>query len=555
MNTVDCKVCYNPYNTEDRRPLFLPCGHTFCSRCITNYIKEDMPVFVCYTCRAEHSVSANTEFPVNFELESILHHLRASNPLTEASKVSQNIEWLNHEINRDKKVTDSTFQAANSQLRHYKTELENWKKIHETDFQEHMKSIDSLGEIQKYLIDEIFRVDMVLAEGEKSMDAVRDSWEKLNEAQGPCNFFAAFQDAYACFESFKNWIRQVETRFPDKKLVVDSCKLRRQSISLRKKCGSPGKLEEDTTTDPKRNVKAGACVKASDFSLRDEFSLLSMQDKIRKVMDSVPDGRKSQSTQTHDSAVLKIEDLKDLPPQTRELLRLGRVFAAHIVEDGDHGATKTRATKYAKISLDDSNRLWLHVLGNPEVIPNDSFVLQYNEVKKLQVHSRYHFQCFLELGEGERSFGKLIINLHQRSSAGTQFFRLCRGSEGLSYLNTNAIKLDSNEQYRYESVLFGDYENNDGSGGKSLLPGIDWKADAIRKGNNGPCDMWRLRATSQDESKTAQFHIITKAVSKGAPIASGFLGKVVEGSHALTEAISQCPDVRRVYVKDCGVLL
>ncbi|XP_066942562.1 uncharacterized protein [Macrobrachium rosenbergii] len=463
MSGIDCKMCCNSYNAVERRPLVLPCGHTFCSRCICGPIKEER--FTCYTCHVEHTVSSNTKFPVNFEVENILRRftMRDSNPFKGAtSKMSQSIESASLEMNRDREAIESTFQEANSQLQYYKTRLESWDEGCQRELQEHMKFIDHTEKILKWITEEIFRVGGTLHEGKKKMQEVKDSQENLEKARGAHNLFEAFLKVYECYDSFHSWVRHVEASFPD-------------------------------------------------------------MERIQKFRQEI--------------------DLRDISPFVEGMLRQGRMFAAQTDRD--------KGTRYARISLDESDRLWLHVLGNPEEIPCDSFVVQYNEVTKVFIYD----PCFLELGEGERSFGRLILTLHPRSSAAMQFSMLCKGTQGPSYLNTNMIKLENDEKYDFECAYFGDYENNNGSGGKALLPHVNWEADAIRKGNNGPCDLYRIRATSQDASKATQFHIFTKTTTRVAPISSGFLGRVVEGAHVLTEAISQCPDVRRIYVKDCGVLI
>lgn len=40
ISLSDCPICYEGYNSTDRVPRMLPCGHTFCSICITNLIKR-----------------------------------------------------------------------------------------------------------------------------------------------------------------------------------------------------------------------------------------------------------------------------------------------------------------------------------------------------------------------------------------------------------------------------------------------------------------------------------------------------------------------------------
>nr|XP_053649024.1 E3 ubiquitin-protein ligase TRIM13-like [Cherax quadricarinatus] len=70
----ECKVCFNNYDEDLRRPRSLPCGHTFCSQCIEDTIKNVK--LICPSCRAEHSATTATRFPVNFGMEDVIKNLK-----------------------------------------------------------------------------------------------------------------------------------------------------------------------------------------------------------------------------------------------------------------------------------------------------------------------------------------------------------------------------------------------------------------------------------------------------------------------------------------------
>ena len=36
----DCKICYNRFNHNSKKPMSLPCGHTFCSDCLKSLHKD-----------------------------------------------------------------------------------------------------------------------------------------------------------------------------------------------------------------------------------------------------------------------------------------------------------------------------------------------------------------------------------------------------------------------------------------------------------------------------------------------------------------------------------
>jgi len=39
-SVTTCKICTFPYNDDERKPLFLFCGHTFCAKCVETMISN-----------------------------------------------------------------------------------------------------------------------------------------------------------------------------------------------------------------------------------------------------------------------------------------------------------------------------------------------------------------------------------------------------------------------------------------------------------------------------------------------------------------------------------
>ena len=67
MNSLlECKICFLIYN-ENRKPLVLPCGHSYCSTCVKALQPDDG---FCPSCRKEISTSFD-QLPVVFSLLKI----------------------------------------------------------------------------------------------------------------------------------------------------------------------------------------------------------------------------------------------------------------------------------------------------------------------------------------------------------------------------------------------------------------------------------------------------------------------------------------------------
>jgi hypothetical protein len=72
---LTCKVCMERYNDSDKKPLFLTCGHTFCTRCLRLIFKR-----AAMKCPLDKLVSKYEVFssiPTNFSVLNCLHSQEA----------------------------------------------------------------------------------------------------------------------------------------------------------------------------------------------------------------------------------------------------------------------------------------------------------------------------------------------------------------------------------------------------------------------------------------------------------------------------------------------
>lgn len=64
---MECSVCFNLYTEDEHRPLFLNCGHTYCKKCISDFLLH-RTTFNCPTCSATCVCEDVGTLPVNFSL-------------------------------------------------------------------------------------------------------------------------------------------------------------------------------------------------------------------------------------------------------------------------------------------------------------------------------------------------------------------------------------------------------------------------------------------------------------------------------------------------------
>lgn len=62
---MECPVCLSGYNSDTARPLFLSCGHTFCSSCISQLV-QGYGTLVCPACQT--TIQDAATLPTNFSL-------------------------------------------------------------------------------------------------------------------------------------------------------------------------------------------------------------------------------------------------------------------------------------------------------------------------------------------------------------------------------------------------------------------------------------------------------------------------------------------------------
>ena len=56
MSIFNCIKCTLPYNKIDKKPKSLPCGHIFCEKCVSSFIKEDSNKIICHTKRFSKNI-------------------------------------------------------------------------------------------------------------------------------------------------------------------------------------------------------------------------------------------------------------------------------------------------------------------------------------------------------------------------------------------------------------------------------------------------------------------------------------------------------------------
>ncbi|XP_068217757.1 peptidyl-prolyl cis-trans isomerase-like isoform X2 [Palaemon carinicauda] len=228
-------------------------------------------------------------------------------------------------------------------------------------------------------------------------------------------------------------------------------------------------------------------------------------------------------------------DLLEIGGPLKQQIERGSVYCVHQVAS---------EPKYGRVSL-SNGKLCIHRMEDCQ-IPDDACIVNYEEARTLVDPSSR--QTFLELGTNGATLGRLIIRLSPDTKGAEQFALICAGEKGVSYANTKLFQVHHRGKI-YEYVGGGDYEYNNGDGGKALVAGLElgpeyerpWVAGTVR-------GFWGLGS-----SVSAQFFISTHDHPAG--VCSPAFGIVEEGLEILTNAVQCSTDITEVYVQDCGIIL
>ncbi|CAP20540.2 Protein CBG23781 [Caenorhabditis briggsae] len=69
VNTTECIICYNEYDTESRKPCIGTCGHSICEHC-----KHQMLSSKCPQCNREEAFAITT---INYQVLELIKHFRS----------------------------------------------------------------------------------------------------------------------------------------------------------------------------------------------------------------------------------------------------------------------------------------------------------------------------------------------------------------------------------------------------------------------------------------------------------------------------------------------
>nr|XP_045600112.1 tripartite motif-containing protein 3-like [Procambarus clarkii] len=231
----ECSVCFNNYDDTLLRPRNLPCGHSFCTQCIDNAIKNDQ--LTCPSCRAQHAATAATQFPIGYGMEALIRKLKgievvpgktvpAKPSKAPARGISKKLRSL---VEKQKSSINSLITSCEkvlSQLSEYWVQLGDWK-THHLQLQDRLYALVEQNKSAMKLLEleDTSVVDMKTQgeEGKTRLQAILESLDTVNTAQQGDTTIAPADE---CSMKVEDWLQKCQERFPDVKTVHTSVKVR-----------------------------------------------------------------------------------------------------------------------------------------------------------------------------------------------------------------------------------------------------------------------------------------------------------------------------------------
>ncbi|XP_068210722.1 E3 ubiquitin-protein ligase trim-21-like isoform X2 [Palaemon carinicauda] len=163
MESSDCRLCAETYS-ESIRPRVLQCGHSYCSGCVENLIKDVN--LSCPTCMRDHpGVSSSADLPINYDLEQSISDLKRLGGSCQPNKFQPNIRKnIAEQVSNAKELLLST-EDMETQLEKYRKflssylgdqeelhrKLRNMMKWHESIIKKTKKETQKIVELQEDL--------------------------------------------------------------------------------------------------------------------------------------------------------------------------------------------------------------------------------------------------------------------------------------------------------------------------------------------------------------------------------------------------------------------
>ncbi|XP_063849759.1 uncharacterized protein LOC135094001 isoform X2 [Scylla paramamosain] len=515
-NYTECHLCFINYDkNRKRRPRAFPCGHSSCTSCITSLLEQGTEGHLtCPTCRVQHASPKATHFSINHDLAGLIQQVRRlEEQQQQASEITGNQKAPNPVDAAIKELLD-LFVSLHFKLSTMTAQIEQAKS--NTSQAKHQSLKNQLGEMMadnneairkkaeaeaKYqgLLDESHTIASHLAAVANQLENSVSGREKR----------AILNVAYSQIREMKRWMkRSEETVASDTTATFSNTVLKSTHNRIKRMAENSG--------DGEGSACGGGGASGQVYCSQVTALLERVQHSLKRLATC--------------SFMLTPENLRTMNAGMRQLLEEHKVF-------GLYKDSKVRC--WSSLTLENG---WLHLYRlqcHPP--PYQSYTIQMAHYLCAPPSSQL---VFLDLAWHGRVQGRVYIHLEMRLPLAKQFLMLCSGQQGPSYAGTSLLCVNKRNSLG-EYVKGGDYNNNDGTGGASLLPHLQAKY----RPSSAPGAVWG--PFRFEDPRVAQFAITTT-------VPRGNLERVfgsVEWGMGVVRAAVNAMKKHTVTVRECGVVI
>lgn len=218
-----------------------------------------------------------------------------------------------------------------------------------------------------------------------------------------------------------------------------------------------------------------------------------------------------------------------------------------------YGMQERNGTKqFAQLSLGDEGIL-VHCLRE-DVYPNDGVAILVHQFESLSAMLPEESPAiFFDIGWAGERRGRVYVSLFGTTPRSRQAIMLCSGEKGPSYRNTSFYEYQVTSSRwsankRHAILYGGDYEENDGSGGKPILEDILDGEEYTHPAKEGLMVSWP--AADHWRSGSFGFYLVA-----GTPKTVDTAFGVVSHRLGILKAAAEQDPVTNAYVSDCGFVI
>ncbi|XP_066971996.1 uncharacterized protein [Macrobrachium rosenbergii] len=344
MENVDtCQLCYEVYDEETRRPRMLPCGHSYCTDCISKLIMNGR--FTCPACNVYFVASDASQIPINYGMEMCISVLKEK-------KICANCEF--QPLNKirtmqdmiDSQKSSALYQLLSSealerQLSDYQEYLENNIKKHKEVAKKLHKKAAWHESIAKQMTEEQKKTKETQEQVILCSQNMRANLPELDSADSNKAVSIAAAKVIETFGELASCLSKCQAEFPDPRVAL-SQKALVKSVAV---------LDEEDSCKYEEDFYA-SILSSSHLTISEKLTLCS-----------------------NDKLSFTVAELRSDPDTWIKRINSGKLFAVSSVEGRD---------KFAAISMKDG-QVYLHCLRDQEVAPNGYLIKEMENVDTCQL--------------------------------------------------------------------------------------------------------------------------------------------------------------------------